>query len=280
MKKFKYFFIFASLFLSSQTSFANDLPEKKLSDRQIIIKNNTYSLIPLAAIGFTQWNWGELSFRATNEGMFGRNTRYGGADKMGHFYSAYLVSDLLSKKFQADGISANKATFYGMMSSIALSTIVEIGDSTAEEHGFSIHDQIMNVFGALSSYVLLNNPELGKKIAFKIDYIPDHNPFKSDGRLVDDYEGTRYIAALRLSGFDFAKNNFLRFVEIQANYSAPGYVDNEPSKSRNLGIGIAINLSEVLDYFYDGKANKYATGFFDYYQPRYTYTNYKKDFND
>ena len=280
MKSLKYFHIFLFLFLYNSPSFAaQKIADPKESDTKIILKNNAYILLPLTIVGFSQWNWGNPQFHSKNEGFFQENSRYGGADKMGHFYSSYLVANLLSKKFHSDGIERDKAAFFGSLSAFTITTLIEIGDATAPEHGFSNQDQVMNILGSLSSYILLSNPSLNKKVAFKIDYIPTSNPFRSDGRLLDDYDGARYIASLKLSGFDFAKNNMLRFIELQASYRATGYISHEASKSRDVGIGIALNINEIINYFSDNKTNKYVNGFFEYYQPRYTYVTYDKDLN-
>lgn len=101
----------------------------------------------------------------------------------------------------------------------------------------------MNILGALSSYALFIDPQLNKKIDFKIDYFPTSNPFKSRGRLLDDYDGARYISSLKFSGFDFGKNNFLRFSELQVSYRSRGYIDNENSRKRDMGIGITIRYN-------------------------------------
>lgn len=246
----------------------------KKSDSEIIFKNNAYVMAPILVVGFAKWDWGNLGFHKKDEGFFQENTRYGGVDKAGHFYSSYLIADLLSKKFASDGIAMERASFYGATSSFVLTTLIEVGDATSPRYGFSYQDQLMNTLGALSSYVLLNSPSLNEKIDFKIDYIPTSGPLG-----FDDYEGMRFIASLKLSGFDFAKNSFWRFIEIQANYSAPGYVKRKDDKSRELGIGLALNVNEVIDYFRGRESNKYVHGFFEYYQPRYTYVTYDKNLN-
>src|SRR6185295_2636536 len=46
-------------------------------------------------IGVTNWNWGNSGFRFNPEHWFGRNTGSGGTDKLGHFYTTYVMSDLL-----------------------------------------------------------------------------------------------------------------------------------------------------------------------------------------
>lgn len=280
IRKRNFLYIFVLMLLCETACFAaQEAVGKKSeikSDREILLKNNAYVFAPVLAVGFLQWDWGRDKFHSKDEGFFQENSRYGGADKMGHFYSSYLISELLAKKFIVDGIAPDKAALYGASSSFVMTSLIELGDATAKEHGFSSHDQVMNTVGALASYALLINPNLDKKIDFKVDYIPTSNPFKSGGRLIDDYDGARYIASLKLSGFDFSQNNFLRFIELQTSYQATGYINRGDSPSRKIGFGVALNIAQLIEYFFDREPNKYLAGFFDYYQPRYTYIAHDK----
>jgi len=49
---------------------------------------------------------------------------------------------------------------------------------------------------------------------------------------------------------------------------------------REWGVGVALNVNEVIDYFSGKKTSKYVNGFFEYYQPRYTYGGYERDLNN
>src|SRR5262245_32301885 len=46
-------------------------------------------------IGVKNWNWGNAGFRFHPEHWFGKSTGSGGTDKLGHFYTTYVMSDLL-----------------------------------------------------------------------------------------------------------------------------------------------------------------------------------------
>jgi hypothetical protein len=50
--------------------------------------------------GFTNWEYGSGGPRFQDEGWFGRDTDEGGADKLGHFYSTYLMSHLFAGQFE------------------------------------------------------------------------------------------------------------------------------------------------------------------------------------
>lgn len=53
--------------------------------------------------GAFQWDWGGNGISFHNEGWFGEDTSYGGADKMGHYYSSYLMTDLMASLYEKRG---------------------------------------------------------------------------------------------------------------------------------------------------------------------------------
>lgn len=231
----------------------------------------------ILGVGFFQWDWGTNSNPGfKNEEFFGKNTKFGGADKMGHFYSAYLLTDLFSKSLIHKGWQRKKASIYSSLSAFALTTLVEIGDATSKDHGFSYEDQIFNTLGVLISYLSINYPSFDEKFDFKIEYVPT-DPMN---RLLDDYEGTRYITSLKFSGFDALKTTPARFLEFQVGYEAKGYIDKKPVKKRVVSVGLALNIGEILDHFTGNKTNPYLRGAFEYYQPPYTSVNYKDNLDD
>jgi hypothetical protein len=73
-------------------------------------------------IGIKNWNWGNSGFRFHPEHWFGRSTGSGGTDKLGHFYTTYVMSDLLfhairRNSYLQDGAELTAATLaVGLMS--------------------------------------------------------------------------------------------------------------------------------------------------------------------
>jgi hypothetical protein len=58
-------------------------PESHVRERKALIMNSAVAGA-VAAYGLRFWDYGGVTFRTKNEGWFGRNTTYGGADKLGH----------------------------------------------------------------------------------------------------------------------------------------------------------------------------------------------------
>ena len=86
-------------------------PEKEefLTRGQKTLLLNAGSMVAISIYGLTKWEYGESSFHFENEGWFGRNTKYGGADKLGHFWSSYALSHLYSYVYRKWGYTDKEA---------------------------------------------------------------------------------------------------------------------------------------------------------------------------
>ena len=69
--------------------------DKKLTDEELkerIIYTGAIATGAVMLWGSTFWDYSFTSPELYNEGWFGKDTKYGGADKMGHVYCTYLWS--------------------------------------------------------------------------------------------------------------------------------------------------------------------------------------------
>ncbi|MHB8581260.1 MAG: DUF2279 domain-containing protein [Ignavibacteriaceae bacterium] len=113
-----------------------------------------------------------------------------GADKFGHFYFTYLVSNIYSQAFEWTGIDETKSTWYASSFALAYETFVEVRDGFSKQWGFSWGDFTSDFLGA--SYPLLQHqfPAL-KNFNFKISFYPSNRYKAGSNRVIfDDYEST------------------------------------------------------------------------------------------
>jgi len=225
--------------------------------------------------GFSQWGYGDEDFHYDDEGWFAKETSNGGADKLGHFYTNYLITRILTPLYENWGCSNKDAALYASLSTVFFSgLLMEVGDGFSE-HGFSKEDLIVDVLGAAAGYLLATQPNLAKKIDFRVEY----NPFLDTDNVTDfttDYERMKHLVAIKAEGFEMFEDNYMRYVELHIGYYTRNFNhDSLPieERERNLYVGIGINLSTLLrpaigDY----------TKVFNYYQVPYTYIEAKKEF--
>src|SRR5262245_4952282 len=151
----------------------------------------------MTAWGIANWDYGDRSPHAQSEGWFGEDTAHGGADKLGHAYSSYVLTQALSSLYESWGFESKDAVRFGALTAFGMQAFLEVGDSFSS-FGFSYEDMIMNTVGTVAGYVLWTQPELSRKLDFRIEYAPEFDT----ADIFTDYENQKYLLALKLDGFD------------------------------------------------------------------------------
>jgi hypothetical protein len=272
-------------FLTPEQKTALDEEKSLTSEREIPLKKkefltrgqktvllNAGSMAAVLIYGFSKWDYGKSSFHFENEGWFERDSKYGGADKLGHFWSSYALSHLFSYAYRKWGYTETEANLYGALSNLGFETFMEVADGFSPSQGFSYEDMIMNVLGTGVAYVWGKYPNLARKIDFRMEYTPEFS--SRDFGFSTNYERQRFLIALKADGFDFIKNKYLRYLEFQLGYYARGYKDYEEGgpddRRRKIYVGLGFNVSRVVQKFVN-------TRIFDYVQ--IPYTSVRKDFS-
>jgi len=95
-------------------------PEKPLTQDELmnrVIYTNVIGAGVIALWGTAFWDYFTIAPVAGDEGWFGADTKYGGADKLGHMYSTYLWSLGFSSLFEYWGMSEEESLIYGPLTS-------------------------------------------------------------------------------------------------------------------------------------------------------------------
>lgn len=192
--------------------------------------------------GLIEWDYGSQDWINSNEGWFENNTKYGGADKAGHFWATYTFSDALTALYEDWGYSSETANTYAALSAWSVQAFMEVADGTSGSQGFAWEDMVVNTFGAMTSVLMNRYPELDRKIDFRVEYV-----FNVDvNGIFDDYSNHYYSMVVKLDGFDAIDNNILKYLEFHAGYYTRGFEDVEEKDSRSLYGGISFNFSRLL----------------------------------
>jgi hypothetical protein len=236
--------------------------------RQKTLLLNAGAMGAVLVYGLASWDYGGSSFTFADEGWFERDSQYGGADKLGHFWASYTLSHVYSYVYRKWGYTESEANLYGALSNLGFQTFMELADGFSSSQGFSYEDMMMNVVGVGAAYVWGKYPNLASKIDFRIEYKPEFG--SGDFRFADNYERQKFLVAIKADGFDFIKNPYLRFLEFHVGYYARGYDDYEEGgpddRRRTIYVGIGFNVSRLVQ--------KYVkTAVFDYIQIPYTSVN-------
>lgn len=210
----------------------------------------------IGVYGLIDWDYGSGGFHSSDEGWFESDSKYGGADKLGHLWATYVLSDALTGLYKSYGYSSDKANTYAALSAWSVQAFMELGDATSETQGFSWGDMAMNTVGALTSILMEKFPELDRKVDLRLEYVFNVSP----NGIFDDYSNQNYSLALKLDGFDTLENTFLKYIELHAGYYTRGYDSDEEEQKRALYAGISINFSHLFygwDWNKTGKTLEY-----------------------
>lgn len=179
--------------------------------------------------------------------LFGRNTGSGGADKLGHAFISYAISNVLTERLQGQGVPVDRAALSAAISAQAVMLYVEVFDGYSNDHGFAREDLVMNLLGSGFAYARAVTPGLREKMDFRLEY--QSSGYKGF-RPISDYEGQKYLLALKLGGFKAFQKTPLRYLELQAGYYTRGFSQpaqlNGASPKRYTFIGFGLNLNELL----------------------------------
>jgi len=220
--------------------------------------------------GLSDWNWGSRSsFQTTREGWLGARTKSGGADKLGHMYSSYLMTELFTKRLNRKTNNKTAAAKKAALFSTSIMFWLEVADGYSR-YGFSPEDVVFNSLGIGLSYLRNTVPGLDKKFDLRMQYDPTHN---SD-RPVIDYSGHTNIFAVKLGGFQKLQSTPLKYLELQLGYHTQGYDKDDKKhyseKTTEVLFGVGINLTEAvfkpMKKHTDNSIVDYADTFFQYYQ--------------
>lgn len=225
----------------------------------------------MMAYGLLFWDYGENGFEFTNEGWFTYDTKYGGADKLGHALSTYFAVQAFSSVYERWGYDRHRANVYGALSGWSTFFMIEVCDATSR-YGFSYEDLIVDTIGAIVGYWRREYPEFEKRVDFRVEYWPSYAVTRGDDTdIASDYSGYKYLVALKGSGFDLTSSTWLQYLELQGGYYTRGYQngdeDHYGDPHRVLYGALAVNLTHI---FHKHDWNKTAS-FLRYYQVPYTY---------
>lgn len=155
-----------------------------------------------------------------------------GADKIGHFYFGYLLSNLYNLGFQWVGYKKNKSLLYSGIISFSYQTFLEIRDGFSKKYGFSWGDFGANFLGSFFPY-LKNKYPLFSAVSFKISYDASERFKKNSNEyIIDDYESTYHWITFDINKIFPVSNKigFPDFLDLSIGHSVKGLNFGEKRK--------------------------------------------------
>lgn len=212
----------------------------------------------LLAWGVLQWDYGQRSPHLARERWFQADTDEGGADKLGHFYTAHALTRGMAWLYRDWGLAAEPAAREGALTALLVTAVMELGDGFSP-YGVSGEDMAMNLAGAWAGLELARRPAWRERVDVRVEY-----RFSSASRDIStDYQRARFLVALKPAGFAAWRDTPLRWLELQLGYYARGY-DSPLAPDRRVPY-VAIGLNLPLLARRAGWPR--VAGFLQFYQP-------------
>lgn len=243
------------------------MPLKAEEKDNKILYTNIAASTAILAYGYFQWDYKSGNFDIADEGWFDKDTKHGGVDKLGHFYTNYLLTQGLGALYERWGHDKAYAYRQAAYSSMIINTVMEIGDGFGD-FGFSYEDIIFNTLGAYTGYYLALHPEVAKYVDVRWEYSPSRR-ITDEGSwdVLTDYNGMKFLTALKLDAFEVFEGNFFSYLELHAGY----YTRERADEVNRYGyVGIGINLSKLIK-----PVSKPAATVLRYYQVPGVYLEFK-----
>lgn len=197
----------------------------------------------ITAWGLAKWDYGDQTLHLQRERWFQKDTREGGADKAGHFYTSHVLTHALGGLYEHWGLARDRAAREAALTSLLITTYMEVGDGFSR-YGIAPEDLVMNLAGTWLGYQLYRDETWGRRLDLRLEYRFNGKT----GDVLTDYEHARYLVALKFDGFAALADTPLRFFEVQAGYYARGYGDASPD--RRVGyLGLGLNFSHLAEQF-------------------------------
>ncbi|MBX2965998.1 MAG: DUF2279 domain-containing protein [Cyclobacteriaceae bacterium] len=227
-------------------------PDKKKLKSFIIVGSTAYTatLVGLDRLWYSDGN--RQSFRFFND-----SREWKQMDKVGHFYSAFHLSQATSRSLQWCNVDTKKANLWGSVTGFLMLLPIEIFDGFSADYGASTSDLLANAAGAAFYFgqtALWDEVRIHPKFSFHRTEYPilrNDNTLGNNlvSELLKDYNGQTYWLSVDMDKFI----KFPKWINLAVGYGADGmvYASNRQNIAggytahRQFYLGIDIDLSHI-----------------------------------
>ncbi len=174
--------------------------------------------------------------------FFNDNHEWKQLDKVGHFYSAFQISQASIHLFRHAGMTTKKANLWGGMMGFLILAPIEIMDGFSAEYGASWGDLIANALGsgtAMAQYMIWNQAKIKPKFSFTpTDFAEERPNVLGDGfheQLIKDYNGQTYWLSADLYAFMRPQSKFPKWLNLAFGYGANNMIYASDAQNEQAG---------------------------------------------
>lgn len=191
--------------------------------------------------------------------FFNDNGEWNYMDKMGHFYTSFLISDMSVHMLKWSGCSHKKSIWYGGLTGAALMLPIEVFDGFSAEYGASWGDLTANTLGSaavISQYLLWDEIRIMPKFSYHHSQYAELRPNTLGStpteQLIKDYNGQTYWLSFNIASLTHSQK-IPKWFNLSLGYGANGMIYAEPSENIANGytsysqvfLGLDIDLTRI-----------------------------------
>jgi len=170
-----------------------------------------------------------------------------GADKFGHFYFPYLVTDVYRRAFMWSGIDSMSSLYYAAGLGLLYQTYIEVRDGFSQQYGFSFGDFTADVLGAAYPIAQDHWPVL-RNFNWQISFHPS-SLYRSGyySAIIDDYESTFHWLTINVHDLlpEDLRAGYPRLINIAIGHGVRNLVPDPSMGKHELYLSLDWNLEAL-----------------------------------
>lgn len=173
--------------------------------------------------------------------FFNDNAQWNQVDKVGHFYTAYMLTRATSDALLWCGTKEKKAYYASAIMGTTLMLTIEFFDGFSPTYGASFGDIAANTLGAVfysGQQILWNENRIKPKFSYRnspyAQYRPNLLGSNLQERMLKDYNGQTYWFAINPSSF-LKETSLPKWLCLSVGYGANGMVSGREVSNNEMG---------------------------------------------
>ena len=200
----------------------------------------------VAAYGVVQWDYGSSGFGFADEGWFGHDTEFGGADKLGHSVASHIFTSGVSQVHRHWGFNRRESARRGALIAFSVLAAMEVGDGFSSEHGFSWEDLVFDAAGCVFGYFHEVSPRFAEIFDLRWEFWPSSKSLANDDfDAVTAYEDSAFVLAANVGALFRERRIPLDLLDLQVGYRVRDIALGPRERRQELLLGVGLNLANL-----------------------------------
>lgn len=246
---------FFAISILSPNCFAGKVSSDSLNNKRALVIGIGLPVIHATSIVLFNELWYKNQPRESFH-FFNDGKEWNQVDKVGHFHSAFFLSESASGVFKWAGFSSRRSDLYGLGTSFLLMTTIEVLDGYSSSFGASGWDILANIGGMgfyLGQKSLWNEIRIHPKFSFRPTSYSNLRPgvlgSNSMEELFKDYNGQTYWLSFDIDKLlSIEKPGILKWINLAAGYGANNMVFARSSENLLAGYNDYRQFYLALDF--------------------------------